>query len=244
MFGWFRSKPTCPVDGPTRQWIDTRWTWLEDQFGADFQRNRRVILPRPEFFPDPFHSTDADARRMLDRVSGYMDIKPATVELALYAENNPGYEGRWHSEVALPQSQDGRYLIWVEVANLHDPLALVATMARQLAVVHLYGQGLHPDDADDHQPLSELLTVLLGMGVITANAVIRENYWQSGQMSGWSMGRRSYLEMSAFGYALARFARARGENGASWGSELRLDVRSAFEQSIRLLAEESDSKKK
>jgi hypothetical protein len=77
------------------------------------------------------------------------------------------------------------------------------------------------------------------MGIFTANSVMRENYWHAGQVSGWSMGRRGYLRMTDYGYAFARFARARGEDGAEWVRELRLDVRSAFKQAMRFLATEA-----
>lgn len=51
MLGWFRSKPECPVDPPTREWIDDQWTWFEEEFGLERLRKIRVILPRAEFFP-------------------------------------------------------------------------------------------------------------------------------------------------------------------------------------------------
>ncbi len=83
MFGWLRSKPACPIDAETRQWLDQRWAWLEGEFGVKCLRARQVILPRPEFFPDPYHGDEADVRAMLDRVCGYMDLEPDTVEVAL-----------------------------------------------------------------------------------------------------------------------------------------------------------------
>jgi hypothetical protein len=86
MFGWFRSKPACPVDLATREWIDKRWDWLVTQFGLERLRKTAVVLPRPEYFPDPYHGSDEDVRRILDRVCGYMDIDPATVELSLYED--------------------------------------------------------------------------------------------------------------------------------------------------------------
>jgi hypothetical protein len=106
-----------------------------------------------------------------------------------------------------------------------------------LAHVHLLGHGRITDEAEDHEPLTDLLTVFLGMGVFTANSVIREKYWHAGQWSGWSMGRRGYLSMPMYGYAFALFARARGEDGSAWARELRLDVRSAFEQALRFVSE-------
>jgi hypothetical protein len=240
MFGWLRSKPGCPVDPATREWVDTRWAWLEGQFGLERLRKARVVLPRPEFFPDPFHGAEEDARRMLDRACGYMDIDPATVELSLYEDRNPVYEGGWrHGTAGLYHPDGGKFRIWVEVANLADPLALVGTMAHELGHVHLLGHGRISDEAVDHEPLTDLLTVYFGMGIFTANSVIREHYWHAGQVSGWSMGRRGYLGMPVYGYAFARFARARGEYGEEWVRELRLDVRSAFKQAMRFLAEEA-----
>jgi hypothetical protein len=44
--------------------------------------------------------------------------------------------------------------------------------------------------------------------------------------------------MPAFGYGFARIARSWGEDGAKWAHELRLDVRSAFKEAMRYLAEE------
>ena len=55
MFGWFRAKCECPVDATKRAWLDDRWRWLENQFGIERLRKIQVILPRAEFFPDPFY---------------------------------------------------------------------------------------------------------------------------------------------------------------------------------------------
>src|SRR5262245_14406851 len=212
MFGWFGSKPECPVDLPTSQWIERRWAWLTQEFGAERLRAARVILPTPEFFPDSYTGTDGDARRMLDRVCGYMGIAPETVELSLYQDRNPVYDGEWRQGTAgLYHEEAGKFRVWVEVGNLDDPLALVATMAHELGHVHLLGHGRVSPDADDHEPLTDLLTVYLGMGIFTANSVIREHYWDLGTTSGWRIGRRGYLSMPMYGYALALFAEARGE---------------------------------
>jgi hypothetical protein len=242
MFGWFRSRPQCPVDPATQEWIDQRWAWLESQFGRERLRKTTVILPRPEFFPDPYHGTEDDVRPMLDRVCGYMGIGPATVELSLYEDRNPVYEGEWRQGTAgLYHPEAGKFRVWVEVGNLSDPLALVGTLAHELGHIHLLGHGRIPEETEDHEPLTDLLTVFLGLGVFTANSVIRENYWDAGVVSGWSMGRQGYLGMPAYGYAFARFARARGEDGSDWSGELRLDVRSAFQEAMRFLEQDPPS---
>jgi hypothetical protein len=243
MFGWLRSKAECPVDPQAKEWIERRMLWLADAFGWERMRSARVILPTPEFFPDPYSGSDEDARGMLDRVCGYMGIDPGTVELSIYEDRNPVFEGEWRQGTAgLYHEEEGRFRVWVEVANLDDPLALVGTLAHELGHVHMLGHGRVSDEEEDHEPLTDLLTVFLGLGVFTANSVIHENYWHEGQVSGWSMGRRGYLTMPMYGYAFALFARARGEDHPRWARELRLDVRSAFKQGARFLAEAGEAR--
>jgi hypothetical protein len=228
-----------------RAWVDRWWRWLEGQFGAERVRTAPVILPRPEYFPDPYHATESDARVLLDRVCGYMDLDPATIRMSLYDESdtlgeNPIFGGgRRAGTAGLYHAEGGHYRIWIEAENLHDPLAMVATMAHELGHVHLLGHGRITPATEDHEPLTDLLTVFFGLGVFTANSVIRETYWHEGNYSGWSIGRRGYLGMSVYGYAFARFARSRGEDGSAWSRELRLDVRSAFKQAMRYLAPEA-----
>jgi len=176
---------------------------------------------------------------MLDRVCAYMDIEPAIVELSLYADRNPVFEGRWQQGTAgLYHPEAGKFRVWVEVANLGDPLGLVATLAHELGHVLLLGQGRISAEEEDHEPLTDLLTVFYGMGVFTANSVIRVNHWHAGAVAGWNMKRRGYLGMREYGYAFARFARARDEDGADWSGELRLDVRSAFNDAMRFLEQD------
>ena len=76
----------------------------------------------------------------------------------------------------------------------------------------------------------------MGMGIFTANGVLRENYWHSGQMSGWSIGRQGYLVMSHFGYAFALYARTKEDVTLTWIKHLRLDVRKACKQSLKVLS--------
>src|SRR5207244_3098696 len=130
-----------------------------------------------------------------------------------------------------------KYRIWVDVGNLADPLALVATLAHELGHVLLLGQARISTQEEDHEPLTDLLTVFLGLGIFTANSVLQEKYWHAGAVSGWQIGRRGYLHMPEFGYALALFAWAREEADPPWSNELRADVHSAFVAGSRFLAE-------
>lgn len=240
MFPWFRSKPAaCPIDAPTREWIDDRWKWLEQQFGLERLRTCRVILPLREYFPDPYNRTEADARRMLERTCGYLDIDQTAIDLTLYEDkseikNKELLKGR--KEIPLPTSK--RYRISVEISYLNDPLALAATILRELSLILLAQKDCRSVGEREYEPLAELLTIFLGLGVITANAAVIEKVHQFGVFL-WQIGRTGYLDMRMFGYALALFARARGEAAPDWAKILRLDVRTAFKQSMRFLDQET-----
>jgi hypothetical protein len=243
MLRWFHSKPQCPVDPTMREWIDKRWHWLEAEFGLDRLLDIPVILPRAEFFPDPYHGTSDDARRMLDKVCEYMGIDPSTIEFKVYADDNPVFDGKFQQRtLGLYESEEGTFRIWVEYSNLADPLRMVATMAHELGHVYLLGHGRITDDIEDHEPLTDLLTVFLGMGVFTANAVIRDQESGFGAYRVRQTSRGGYLGMREYGYAFAKFARARGEDGSAWVRELRPDVRAAFKQAMRFLAEETPAR--
>ena len=186
LLDWFRSKPVCPIDPDNRAWVDSRWTWLEGQFGIERIRKCSVVLPRPEFFPDPYTGTRQDVRRMLDRVCCYMDLDPGCIKLSLYDEQagrHPMFGDKWQGTVGLYNQEGGKFRISIEAANLHDPLAPLATIAHELAHVHLLGHKRLSGKEDDHEPLTDLLTVFLGLGVLSANSVIREQSWHEGRSS-------------------------------------------------------------
>ena len=84
MFGWFR--PTCPCDPAAKQWTEDRLRWLTKQFGMHILLERPIILPTPEFFPDPYDGSKKAVRVLLDQVCEYMDVVPALVSLKFVAD--------------------------------------------------------------------------------------------------------------------------------------------------------------
>jgi hypothetical protein len=116
-------------------------------------------------------------------------------------------------------------------------MSLVATIAHELGHVILLGDNLMSPKISDHEPMTDLLTVFLGLGVFTANSAGRFKQFQEDRRVGWSMQRLGYLPESVFGYALARFAIERGENKPEWARHLSPNVRSDFKRSKRWLEE-------
>lgn len=237
MFGWFSSKPVCPVDGPTKEWIEKRMVWLTNQFGPEHLLDVEVIEPTQEYFPDDYHGTRDDAFTLMRRVCQYMKVDESRLTSKFYRQKRPAWEGQHQGAAGL---YAGR-VIWLDEGMLDDPMAVVGTMAHELGHVHLLGDGRISDEEEDHEPLTDLLTVFFGMGIFSANSVIRENYWHEGQVSGWNMSRLGYLTMDMYGYAFALLAWYRRERHPAWAKQLRGDVHSAYKKGFHYLDKTGDS---
>src|SRR5438046_3112392 len=114
--------------------------WLADQFGRDHLVAARVILPTPEYFPDPYSGSEDDARRLVQRVCGYMGLRPETVETGFYQAERPYPTGELYAgTVGLYSEEGGRFRVWLATAGLDDPADLIATIAHELGHVLLLG---------------------------------------------------------------------------------------------------------
>src|SRR5262249_31759203 len=90
------------------------------------------------------------------------------------------------------------------------------------------------------EPLTDLLTVYFGLGIISANSYLREKRKQGLKYSSWSLSRVGYLLAPAYAYALALFALGRGEPNPDWARHLRPDVQQPFRQGLRYVQKTGD----
>ncbi len=221
--------------------MDERFAWLQQEFGSR-PLGKRVVLPTPEDFPETYAPNRQGAEVLFTRVCRYMDVDRDRIDLQFYqtaaadgmaASFNPAL----HSGYALGTFQDyqDRVVITLETTRLDEPMQLVSTMAHELAHVHLLADGRLTADHPDHESLTDLLALYLGMGVFMANATIHESHWRAGNMSGWAVGKRGYLSLPEFAYALALYTQARGEGNPKWIRHLRPDVRALFKSELKEL---------
>jgi hypothetical protein len=228
--------------------------WLAGEFGLDRMLRAQVIVPTVEYFPDPFDGTEAGASVLLWRVCGYIGVNSERIQLRFYSEEVPDLaypflrEQYWHGTAGLYRQgrrrrgqRRRRDRIWIESSQLNDPVSLAATFAHELAHVHLLGGRRLTGDEEDHEPLTDLLTVYLGLGILTANSFLLESRQTALHRMQWSLRRQGYLPASMYAYALALFAWVRGEHTPPWTGELRLDVRTPFEQVLRFLVQTGES---
>jgi hypothetical protein len=240
--------PKLPVSDEERQWVDDGFRRLEKLLGRRRMLDARVVLPTAEDFPDPYDKTPAAAEKLFCRVCNYMRVDRSRIELEIFPDETEelceilpywhGNSGRCAAGLYVHDSkgEDGtveekRAVVAIRSTQLKDPLSLVGTVAHELGHVILLGGGLLDPKTPDHEPLTDLLTVFLGLGIFNANSSGRFTQHQDERHHGWSMQRLGYLPEEVYGYALARFATERGERKPDWAKHLSTNVRAYFKRS-------------
>jgi hypothetical protein len=232
--------------------VDEGFVRLEKMLGRERMLRASVILPSPEYFPDPYDNTPATAEALFQRVCNYMKVERRGIEFEVFPDETEqlrkvlpywsgGSDGCAGFYTLHPGEEDSsrkeRMVVAVRSTQLKDPLALVATLAHELGHVILLGGRLLDPSTPDHEPLTDLLTVFLGLGIFTSGAAARFTQFQDETRYGWSMKRLGYLPEVVFGYALAKFAVGRGEARPAWARQLSTNVRAYFKDSRAWLEE-------
>jgi hypothetical protein len=243
--------PKLPVSDEDHQWVDEGFRRLEKLVGRRRMLEAKVVLPTAEDFPDAYDGTPAAAEMLFCRVCAYMQVNRSSVELEVFpdeAEQLREILPYWRSDGAKraaglyvhhakgdsdeeERRDEKSMVVAIRSTQLKDPLSLVATVAHELGHVILLGGGLLDPKTPDHEPMTDLLTVFLGLGVFTANSAGRFKQYQEDRRQGWSMQRLGYLPEEVYGYALAKFAAERGEHKAEWVKHLSTNIRTYFKES-------------
>jgi hypothetical protein len=245
MFGWFR--PTCPCDPVAKYWIEDRLRWLSKQFGLHVLLERPIVLPTPEFFPDPWDGSTKAARHLFNRVCGYMDVDPDSVELKFFHDSAPRSlqtldhllgvtAGTWSS------SENGWQtgMVRIERGGLDRPADLIGIMAHELAHQRLLGEGRYDAEEYDNELLTDLTAIFHGFGVFLANNPRKS----TGALRNWpgtKLRRPEYISEPMAGYAMAHIAWFRDEERPAWSKHLRWAPRGVFKQGLNYLCKTADS---
>jgi hypothetical protein len=217
--------------------------WFVAEFGTD-RLHGEVMLPTDHYFPGVYRGTREDVRAVVGRLCKHMDIGPARVEL----EHDTTDEDPQLSAYVPIQTQstgaaghyrtrDGRSVIAIRDDQADRPVALVATVAHELGHVLLLGDGRITAQREDHEPLTDLLTVFFGLGVFSANAAFEYSREIRGTYGYTSASRLGYLTEPMYGYGLARYAWLRGEADPEWARYLDTNPRTFLKRGLRYMAQ-------
>jgi hypothetical protein len=253
---WVRAEPSgaCPVPAAERDWTETWLAWCEQDFGVEAAR-REVALPLPPLLPAGFTGGPAEVNQLVAGVCAVMDVDPARLAVHCFEgpapDELPARLRERHRTVGTYRKVLGRSLIELALREAADPAAFAAIVAHELGHVRLLGERRIDGIDVDHERLTDLVTVFLGMGVFNANTAYRFTRSASGfsvlplgdlterMLTGNALDpthHLGYLTEREFGYALACWCRQRGESDPPWAAHLDSGARAAFQQGLRYLA--------
>src|SRR5262249_26780470 len=94
---------------------------------------------------------------------------------------------------------------------------------------------------EDHEQLTDLVPVFLGLGLFAANAPVRDRSYTENNWHYFKIDKQGYLPSRMLGYALALFAYVRGEAKPAWARYLRPDAAQPLKRGLRYLLKTGDS---
>jgi hypothetical protein len=246
----FFSRAKLPVTEHDRHWVDSGFDRLAKLLGRERMLRAQVVVPTDKFFPDRYDASEASLHAMFARVCHYMKVDRANLTLEIFPDQTtelreivPYFGGRSNDAAGVYAHHEGEQMVVaVKSSQMKDPLALVATLAHELCHVILLGGELMTRDEPDMEPMTDLATVFLGMGIFTANCAARFEQHQDERKIGWSTSRLGYLPEPVFGYSLAKFAQIRGEEKPDWAKHLFTNVAADFRNATKWLASRDSSR--
>jgi hypothetical protein len=238
---WWRVD--CPVRPLEQDWIERSMDWLMAQFGTE-RLHGEVVLPTDDYFPGAYRGTRQDIQAVLERLCTHMDIDPARVQLQhQVADDNPELsahvplDAEWTGAAGHHRIRDGRSVVGIRDDQAARPMALVATIAHELGHVLLLGDGRISAQQQDHEPLTDLLTIFFGLGILQRQRRVRVfarnprrirlRPHQSARLSDRTHAR----------LGLARYAWLRGEADPRWARYLDTNPRTILKRGLRHLAQ-------
>ena len=231
--------PRHHLTAEQKEWLERRFLWMKGQFGPD-PLMQPPLGPKSPMWPRRWDASGEAGAELLQKLCEYMRVDPKRLELRYYSradthEMGSDHAGEQHYSGPAglyihPESSD-RLVIALEIEGLGDLAGFAATICHELGHVHLLADKRIEHKEEDCEPLTDLLTVYFGAGILTANSAFLFQQWQDHSHQGWSTSRHGYLSEPVFGYALACYAWARGESDPEWAKHLRHNIRYYFDDS-------------
>jgi len=225
------------VSAKAQAWIAASLQWLRQEFG-DAALNSDVLLPESIFPGSDYRGTEADLHAVLRHLCARMDVRIDAVQIELsddadIPERDPRVPLAMEFKGAAGhfERRGGKYIVAVRRHQLRRPVPLTATLAHELAHVRLLGERRIDPDRGDQEQLTDLATVFFGLGIFTANAA----FDLSQNQLGWQTSQLGYLGEAMCAYALAYYARLRGEDDPSWAAALDTNPRAYMRSGLRFL---------
>lgn len=247
MFGWFKSKPRCPVTSGEKAEVERPLHWLGTQLGWKPLHNLKTVLPTGEFFPLPYTAKSEEIEAVYEKLCEWMAVPVGEVEFQqvdhVTANSDPLNSSRENVGYHPATEEFPQPLILVDANTAVDLEVLTSFLAVQLSLHKLTTDpALQTVESDYFWVTCELLPLWFGLGIFASNAVLRDNSWSSMGWEYWQMHRRSNLTAMQFGYALGLIEWLGDKSDSpAWARYLRRDAEVAMTESLKYLQATDDT---
>jgi hypothetical protein len=226
-------KDACPVEEPTRIWIEKSFQTLFNIFGATETLNRKILTPDRKHFPVRYDGSERSAFETLKIIADQMEVPFEKISLDFYDELLQKITAGSPSGLYMGKGENDNFQISLVRTRLDDPEKMVATLAHEVAHIKLLGENRI---AENDEPITDLTTIFFGLGIFNANAAFKT--FADSKYYGWSSA--GYLTQMEWGYALALFAYIRGEQQPDWAEHLCKNVKADFIQGQNFICENEE----
>ncbi|MBT9554706.1 MAG: hypothetical protein IV100_01700 [Myxococcales bacterium] len=206
--------------------VDALGTLIRERGAQHFLTSHRV-LPSEASLPDHWTPTERGVWRLTSRLMRYAGLAELGVDIRVVSasvaagplDGTTGHTMGHRGAAGLFYGiQDGRAVFGVDLRQLSNVDGVVGTMAHEVAHAWRAHHGLVQEDRALEEELTDLTTVYLGFGVLTANAAYLARSSTQGFLgSAWSVSTGGYLGHDALAYLLAVQSVLRADDRATRG---------------------------
>lgn len=208
------------LDADLADWQFGCFAWLlKHTGGIDAFRQRQLILPTPQFFPNDGSRGLEFAEMIFRQVKAHAGMADWPCELRCQQGDPDPKVSQYAYVQDAPSSaagtfrmlDEGNALITYHPDQLRDPMSLVATFAHELAHYRMRGFPEPPPGGwDVHEPATDLAAVFMGFGIFMANSRFSFSHFSNGKTSGWQTRQLGYISDVEVLHAHAIFSALQG----------------------------------
>lgn len=237
----FLNRKKLPISFDEQIWIEDSFIWLISQFGYGVLKNHKQLQKNSAEYLLALQHPDGYAEGLLCLICMRMEVDRQDIELVSYLPDKnqelvPGLLLQNKSTGAAglyQQTSTYSYRISYDETLLKEPEALAAVLAHEVGHVLLLGQERMNGHEEDHELMTDFVSLYFGFGILAANAMHREYHTSHS----WSSVQQGYLSMPMYSFALALVSWIElGKTKPLWLDGARLNVKSWFKQSIKYLS--------
>lgn len=229
-----------------QEWLIDRTAVLLGRCGVEPFLCAPLLTPNDRCFPDRWSPDERGARILIKRLFAHALLSPLDAAVALYipeTQADPfahltGQVTHRGAAAWYAGTHEGIAHFAIDVRQLRDPVGVVGILCHEVAHAWRNHQGIVEEDRSQEELLTDLTTLYLGFGILSANASYR--YHQSGQQVGalayteWSHHRTGYIPFQGMCFLLAAQAllcEIPAKTVAGWlGTTQRASFLAAYEQ--------------